>query len=293
MKKLREAFVLAAAVSIVPLTYAMAQTPIGITASYSTDSDGVSGANYSISTEKEDAPWNYSYSHIKIRQRDTQGGLVDENTVTVKWNRPFSDETGIFAWLGYKQNNISNFTPFGVRYQGVVNYTDKVDLSYSHDSVPTVRAYKNHISVKRLSLSYQQAVEKDLMLATDISYARYSDDNFRKTLGVTLTKDFGMQFRLGLAFNYDTSNRNKYSVYYMPKGESSLSLVPEAAFPLGDGILVMTAMRSLVSRNADGQMQKTSYKVGYHLNNLYLGTQFYRDDHYWSHDTSLTFSSRW
>ncbi len=294
MKKIIEVVALmAVVVSMTPSTAMAALTPVGISASYSTDSDGVTGINYSIGTEKDNQPWNYTYSHLKIRQRDSQGSFVNENAFTVKWHRPLNDETGISAWVGYANNNIWNFTPFGVMYNGVVNYTDKVALTYSHESVATVPAYNDHILGNRLSLHYQHELKKYLTLDTNINYIRYSDDNFRKTLGVTLKKDFSTRFRLGLAYGYDTSDVNKHSVFYMPKGESSLSIVPEVALPIGEGILVMTASKSLTSHNINGETHKTMYGVGYHLHNLYIGTHYTYDENYWSRDTSFSWSNRW
>jgi len=285
--------IVVAAVSVVPETAMAALTPIGFSSSYNSDSDGVSSINYSIGTEKENVPWNFRYSYLKIRQRESQGNFIDENSFKVKWHRPFNDETGISAWMGYNDSNIWKFTTFGVDYNGVVNYTDKMVLSYSHDSVPTVAAYKDHILGNRLSWRYQQELKKSLMLETNIKYAKYSDDNFRKTVGVTLTKDFSPRYRLGLAYVYDTSDLNKNSVFYMPKGESSLSIVPEVAFPIGDGTLVMTVSKSLTSHNSNGAIRKTTYGARYQLNNLSIGTLYYHDDNYWSHDTSFSWNMKW
>ena len=294
MKKIIEKIVIVVAVvTMAPGVALAALTPVGFSASHNSDSDGVRSTNYSIGTEKENEPWNYRYSHLKIRQGDSIGNIVDENSFTVKWQRRLNDESGISAWMGYNNNNIWKYTSFGVTYNGVVNYTDKIVLSYSHDSVPTVAAYRDHILGDRLSLSYQQELKKRLILDTNINYARYSDDNFRKTVGIALRKDFSPRYRLGLAYGYDTSDVNKRSVFYMPKGESSLSIVPEIALPIGDGILVMMMSKSLFSRNSNGAIHKESYGVRYSLNNLSIGNQYYRDDNYSSHDTSFSWDMKW
>ena len=294
MKKIIEKIVIVVAVvSMAPGVALAALTPEGFSASHNSDSDGVSSTNYSIGTEKENEPWNYRYSHLKIRQRDSQGDFVDENSFTVKWHQRLNDEAGISAWLGYNENNIWKYAPFGVTYNNVVNYTDKIVLSYSHDSVPTVAAYKDHILGDRLSWRYQQELKKGLILDSNINYARYSDDNSRKTVGIALRKDFSPRYRLGLAYGYDTSDVNKRSVFHMPKGESSLSIVPEIALPIGDGILVMMMSKSLVSRNSNGAIHKASYGVRYNLNNLSIGTQYYHDENYSSHDTSFSWNMKW
>lgn len=294
MKKIiRAVIIMFAVVSAEPSITMAALTPVGFLASHNSDSDGVTSTTYSIGTEKENELWNYKYSRMKIRQRDSAGSIVDENAFIVKWHRPINDETGISAWMGYNTNNIWKFASFGATYNGVVNYTDKVVLSYSHDSVPTVAAYRDHILGNRLSWRYEQELKKMLILDTNINYAKYSDGNYRKTLGVTLRKDFSPRYRLGLAYSYDTSDLNKHSVFYMPKGESSVSIVPEVAFPVGDGILAMTASKSLISRNSNGAIDKTSYGVRYHLDNLAIGTQYYRDDNYWSHDTTFSWNMKW
>lgn len=290
MKKIIKAVALAAVVvNVAPSTALAALTPVGINASSSSDSDGVSYTSYSIGTAKEDTPWNYTYANLKIR--DLKGGRADENIFTVKWHRPINDESGIAAWVGYANNSNWNFSPFGMAYNGVVNYTDKVVLNYSHESVPTVLAHKYHIFANSLSGRYQHEIEKGLMLENNMKYARYSDDNARKTLGVALTKDFGTRYRLGLAYSYDTTDINKIydsdkRPYYMPQGQSALSIVPEVALPVGEGTLVMKASKSLTSHSK-------TYGVGYHLDNLYVGLQYYRDDTYWSHDTSFSWSNKW
>lgn len=294
MKKIGKAVtIIVTIVSVVPSIALASLTPVGVSSSYNNDSDGVSSTTYSIGTEKENEPWNFRYSHLKVRQRDSQGQVVNENSFLVKWHRPLNDETGIGVWMGYNSNNNWKFVPFGVSYRGVVNYTDKMVLSYSRDSVPTVAAYKDHILGNRLSWSYEQEVKKGLTLLSNVSYARYSDDNFHKTLGVTLRKDFSPRYRLGLAYGYDTSDLNKKSVFYMPKGESSLSIIPEIALPLGDGILVMTASKSLISRNSNGTLHKKSYGVKYQLDNLSIGMLYYRDENYWSRDTSFSWNTKW
>lgn len=299
MKKIiKVVMLMAVVVSVVPSTALAALMPVGMNASSSSDSDGVSYTSYSIGTAKEDIPWNYTYSHLKIR--DLQGRVVDENAFTVKWHRPINDEAGIAAWLGYTNNNIWKFTNFGVMYNGVVNYTDKVVLNYGHDSVPTVAAYSAHIMSNSLSGRYQHEISKGLMLEANMKYARYSDDNARKAVGVNITKDFGTHYRLGLAYSYDTTDINRAynppdnKPYYMPQGQSALSIVPEVALPIGDGTLVMSASKSLSARNIKGAIHSKTYRVGYHLNNLYIGTAYYHDDTpYWSHDTSFSWNMRW
>lgn len=280
-------------ISMMPSTAMAALTPVEISSSHNTDSDGVKSQNYSISTTKENKPWNYSYSYLKMRQGGVVGNFVNENAFTAKWRRPINDESGVSAWIGYNQSNIWKYVPFGAKYNGVVNYTDKVEVIYNHQSVSSVLAYKAHILGDQLSGSYQQELKKGLVLNTNVSYAKYSDENYRQTLGMTLKKDFGLYYRLGIAYKYDTSDINRSSVFYMPKGEHSLSITPEVAFPVGEGSVVMTASKSLSAKDINGKINSTTYGVGYHFSNMYIGTQYSHDDNYWSRDTSFSWNGRW
>ncbi|HWR38503.1 MAG TPA: hypothetical protein VN611_03305 [Patescibacteria group bacterium] len=269
------------------------QTPVRISASYNTDSDGVSFTNYSLTTERKNNPWNYMYTNTRIRQRDSEGNVITENRFTVNWRQPIDEESSFSVWAGYANSNVWKFAAFGAQYHGVVNYTDQLRLSYEHDAVPTVAAYNAHILGDRLSWSYQHEIDRRLTLDLALKYARFSDSNFRKTVTVALTKTFSPRYRLGLEYGYDTSDLNKKSVFYLPKGEHSLSLVPEIALPVGGGILVMTMSKSLFSRNVNGNINRTTYGARYRLKNLEIGMQYYRDDNYWSRDYSFSWNNRW
>lgn len=294
MKKAILALALTAAVVSPPPSPALAeQTPVKSSASYNTDSDGVSFTTYSISTEKKNKPWNFTYSTMRIRQQDSTEHTINETRFLARWQYPFNDEAGMSAWAGYTDSNAWKFVSYGIEYHGVADYTDQFRLSYNHDSVPTVSAYKQHISGNSLYGDYRREIDRKLILNTSLKYTSYSDENFRKTMTIALAKDFSPRYRLGLAYCYDTSDKNKRSVFYLPKGESSLSLVPEIALPAGEGIFVMKATKSLFARNVNGSMSRTTYGAGYYLKNLYLGMQYYRDDDYWSRDYVFSWNNRW
>ena len=268
------------------------QTPVKISTSYNHDSDGVSYLSYSIATEKNNKPWNFSYANTSIRQRDFSAGLTEQRFIT-RWQNRINEENSVSAWLGVVDSNVWQFIPFGVQYQGVVNTIDQIWLSYAHDSVTTVAAFQNHIFSDQFSLRYRKELDRRLMLDTTLKYAQFSDKNYRKTFGIGLTKDFSPRFRLGLAYLYDTSDYDKRSVYYLPKGESSLSLVPEYAVPIGEGSLAIRLSQSLIARNKDGHINRATAGVRYQLNNFAVDVQCYSDGSYSSQDYSISWNVRW
>ena len=276
----------------VPAVALAEQTPVRISASYNTDSDGVSYTSYSIATEKKNKPWNFSYSNTNISQRDSSARLTEQRFIT-RWQQRLNEENSVSAWLGYAGSDSWNFAPFGVQYQGVVNQIDQLWLSYAHDSVTTVAAYQSHILSDQFAVRYRKELDRRLVLDTTVKYAMFSDENFRKTFGMSLTKDISPRFRLGLAYLYDTSDVDKRSVFYLPKEESSLSIVPEYAFPIGEGSLALRISQSLIARNKAGNINRTTFGVRYQLDNFAIDVQTYTDGSYSSQDYSVSWSTRW
>lgn len=276
----------------VPAVALAEQTPVRISASYNTDSDGVSYTSYGIATEKNNKPWNFSYSTTHINQRDSTAKLTEQRFIT-RWQQRINEESSVSAWLGYADSASWKFAPFGVQYQGVVNQIDKMWLSYAHDSVTSVAAYQNHILSDQFTLRYRKELDRRLVLDTTVKYAMFSDENFRKTFGVSLIKDISPRFRLGLAYLYDTSDINKRSVFYLPKEESSLSIVPEYAFPVGAGSLALRISQSLFARNKAGNISRTTFGVRYQLDNFAIDVQSYTDGSYSSQDYSVSWTTRW
>ena len=276
----------------VPAVALAEQTPVRISASYNNDSDGVSYTSYSIATEKKNKPWNFSYSTTHINQRDSSARLTEQRFIT-RWQQRINEENSVSAWLGYAGSDSWNFAPFGLQYQGVVNQIDQMWLSYAHDSVTTVAAYQSHILSDQFAVRYRKELDRRLVLDTTVKYAMFSDENFRKTFGMSLTKDISPRFRLGLAYLYDTSDVDKRSVFYLPKEESSLSLVPEYAFPIGEGSLALRISQSLIARNKAGNINRTTFGVRYQLDNFAIDVQTYPDGSYSSQDYSVSWSTRW
>lgn len=276
----------------VPAVALAEQTPVRISASYNNDSDGVSYTSYSIATEKKNKPWNFSYSNTSISQRDSSARLTEQRFIT-RWQQRINEENSVSAWLGYAGSDSWNFAPFGVQYQGVVNQIDQMWLSYAHDSVTTVAAYQSHILSDQFAVRYRKELDRRLVLDTTVKYAMFSDENFRKTFGMSLTKDISPRFRLGLAYLYDTSDVDKRSVFYLPKEESSLSIVPEYAFPIGEGSLALRISQSLIARNKAGNINRTTFGVRYQLDNFAIDVQTYTDGSYSSQDYSVSWSTRW
>ena len=276
----------------VPAVALAEQTPVRISASYNNDSDGVSYTSYSIATEKKNKPWNFSYSTTHINQRDSSARLTEQRFIT-RWQQRLNEENSVSAWLGYAGSDSWNFAPFGVQYQGVVNQIDQMWLSYAHDSVTTVAAYQSHILSDQFAVRYRKELDRRLVLDTTVKYAMFSDENFRKTFGMSLTKDISPRFRLGLAYLYDTSDVDKRSVFYLPKEESSLSIVPEYAFPIGEGSLALRISQSLIARNKAGNINRTTFGVRYQLDNFAIDVQTYTDGSYSSQDYSVSWSTRW
>ena len=276
----------------VPAVALAEQTPVRISASYNNDSDGVSYTSYSIATEKKNKPWNFSYSTTHINQRDSSARLTEQRFIT-RWQQRINEENSVSAWLGYAGSDSWNFAPFGVQYQGVVNQIDQMWLSYAHDSVTTVAAYQSHILSDQFAVRYRKELDRRLVLDTTVKYAMFSDENFRKTFGMSLTKDISPRFRLGLAYLYDTSDVDKRSVFYLPKEESSLSIVPEYAFPIGAGSMALRISQSLIARNKAGNINRTTFGVRYQLDNFAIDVQTYTDGSYSSQDYSVSWSTRW
>ena len=276
----------------VPAVALAEQTPVRISASYNNDSDGVSYTSYSIATEKKNKPWNFSYSNTNISQRDSSARLTEQRFIT-RWQQRLNEENSVSAWLGYAGSDSWNFAPFGLQYQGVVNQIDQMWLSYAHDSVTTVAAYQSHILSDQFAVRYRKELDRRLVLDTTVKYAMFSDENFRKTFGMSLTKDISPRFRLGLAYLYDTSDVDKRSVFYLPKEESSLSIVPEYAFPIGEGSLALRISQSLIARNKAGNINRTTFGVRYQLDNFAIDVQTYTDGSYSSQDYSVSWSTRW
>ena len=277
---------------LVPTIALAEQTPVKFSVSHNNDSDGVSYLSYNMATEKKNKPWNFSYSVTNINQRDSSAKLTEQRFIT-RWQQRINEENSVSAWLGYAGSDSWNFAPFGIQYQGVVNSVDQMWLSYAHDSVTTVAAYQNHILSDQFALRYRKELDRRLVLDTTIKYAMFSDENFRKTFGMSLTKDISPRFRLGLAYLYDTSDINKRSVFYLPKEESSLSLVPEYAFPVGEGSLALRMSKSLLARNIDGNINRTTFGVRYQLDNFAIDVQTYTDGSYSSQDYSVSWNTRW
>ena len=291
-KKINVIVLLLVILGLAPSAASAEQTPVRTSSSYNTDSDGVSTTSYSISTEIKNKPWNFTYGNTKISQRDSSGVLYENRFIT-RWQQRLNEENRLSAWVGYSRSDNWKFASFGVQYEGVVNYIDYIRLGYSHDSVPTVAAYRERILNDRVALSYRQELDRRLYLETLLKYGTYSDGNFRKTFGLTLTKDFSPRYRLGLAYLYDTSDTDMRSVFYLPKGESSLSIVPEIAFPVGNGSLSFMMSRSIWARNQNGNIKRTTYGAKYNWHGLSLEMQYYRDDNYWSRDYSFSWNKKW
>ena len=282
----------AMAASMIPAAVSAEQTPVTISSSYNTDSDGVKNTTVTIATANEMKPFNFSYSRLKIKQKDSAAS-VNENALKVNWNYRLNEERGYGAWVNLPQNNIWNHPSYGVQYHGVANTIDTVRVSYSHDAVQTLPAYQNRITGNSLAMEYKQELQRDWTLDTQAKYSSYSDSNYRKSFGAGLTKAFGLHYRAGLLYGYDTSDVNKKSVFYLPRNESSLSLITEAAFQVGDGSLLLRRTGSLFSRDITGTINKTTYGATYHLSNLNLGIQYYKDDNYWAREYSCSWSGRW
>jgi len=292
MKTLRILVILSVFLGLTPSAVWAEQTPVRISASYNHDSDGVSYNSYSIATEKKNRPWNFSYANTNIRQRDFTASLT-ERRFLARWQRRINEENSFSAWLGYVDSNVWQFVPFGVQYQGVVNAIDQMKLSYAHDSVTTVAAYQNHILSDQIAWSYRKELDRRLMFDATLKYTQFSDNNYRKTFGLSVVKDISTHFRLGLAYLYDTSDYDKRSVYYLPKGESSLSLVPEYAVPIGEGSLAIRLSQSLIARNKDGHISRSTFGIRYQLNSLAIDVQCYTDGSYSSQDYSVSWNTRW
>jgi hypothetical protein len=291
-KAIRVIVLLVALSSFTPALTTAEQTPVRISAAYNSDSDSVSFTSYSIATEKKNKPWNFYYTVTNINQRDSTARLTEQRFIT-RWQQRINEENSFSAWVGYSYSENWQFAPFGVQYQGVVNTIDQLRLSYAHDSVTTVAAYQNRIMSDSLSLNYVKEIDRRLKLDTLVKVAKYTDENFRNTFGLSFVKDVSRRFRLGLAYLYDTSDVDKRSVYYLPKEESSLSIVPEYAFPIGQGSLALRLSQSLVARNKAGNISRTTFGVRYQLDNLAIDVQCYSDGSYSSQDYSVSWSTRW
>lgn len=276
----------------VPPVVLAEQTPVKLSVSHNSDSDGVSYLSFSMATEKKNKPWNFSYSATSINQRDSAARLTEQR-FTARWQQRFNEENSVAAWLGYSYSDNWQFAPFGIQYQGVVNTIDQMWLSYSHDSITTVAAYQNRILSDHFSWRYRKELDRRLVLDTTIKYSQFSDANYRKTFGLGLTKDFSRRFRLGLAYLYDTSDIGMRSVFYLPKEESSLSIVPEYGIPLGEGSLVFRLSQSLIARNYSGNISRTTFGVRYQLDNFAFDVQCYNDGSYSSQDYSVSWTTRW
>ena len=276
----------------VPTVALAEQTPVKFSVSHNNDSDGVSYLSYNMATEKKNKPWNFSYAATSISQRDSTARLTEQRFIT-RWQQRFNEENSIAAWLGYSYSENWQFAPFGVQYLGVVNTIDQMWLSYAHDSVTTVAAYQNRILSDQFSWRYRKELDRRLVLDTTVKYAMYSDENYRKTFGLSLSKDVSRRFRLGLAYLYDTSDVAKRSVFYLPKEESSISIVPEYALPVGQGSLAFRLSQSLFARNNAGNINRTTLGVRYQLDNLAIDVQCYSDGSYSSQDYSVSWSTRW
>ena len=283
---------LSALLGVVPSMALAEQTPVKLSASYSSDSDGVAYTSYNLATEKKNRPWNFSYSSTHITQRDSAASLTEQRFIT-QWQQRLNEENSVSAWLGYAYSDNWQFAPFGVQYQGVVNTIDQMWLSYAHDSVTTVASYQSHILSDRLSWTYRKELDRRLVLDTTAKYAQFTDTNFRTTFGVNLTKDFSTRFRLGLSYLYDTSDLNMRSVFYLPKGESSLSLTPEFAVPIGAGSLALRLSKSIIARNTSGNISRTTFGARYQLDNFAVDVQCYSDGSYSSQDYSVSWNTRW
>ncbi len=283
---------LSALLGVVPSIALAEQTPVKLSASYNNDSDGVSYTSFSIATEKKNKPWNFTISNTRISQRDSTASLAEQRFIA-QWRQRMNEEDSVSAWLGYAYSDNWQFAPFGIQYHGVVNTIDQMWLNYTHDSVTTVAAYQDHIMSDRIAWSYRKELDRHLMLDTTAKYGQYTDTNFRTTLGVNLTKDFSTRFRLGLAYLYDTSDINKRSVFYLPKGESSLSIVPEFAVPIGEGSLALRLSKSIIARNTSGNINRTTLGVRYQLDNFAIDVQCYSDGSYSSQDYSVSWNTRW
>lgn len=282
----------AMAACMIPVTASAEQTPVTISSSYNTDSDGVKNSTVTIAAAKEIQPFHFSYSRLKIQQRDSSDS-VNENALKINWNYRINEERGYRAWVNLSQNNVWNHASYGLQYDGVANTIDKVTVSYSHEAVQTLSAYQNRIMGNNLAMEYRQEIYRDLTMDTKVKYSSYSDSNYRKSFSAGLTKAFGRHYRAGLVYSYDTSDVNKKSVFYLPKQESSLSLTMEAAVKVGEGSLLLKRTGSLFSRDVTGRIDKTTYSVMYRLRNLNLGLQYYKDDNYWAREVSFSWSNRW
>ena len=157
----------------VPPVVLAEQTPVKLSVSHNSDSDGVSYLSFSMATEKKNKPWNFSYSATSINQRDSAARLTEQR-FTARWQQRFNEENSVAAWLGYSYSDNWQFAPFGIQYQGVVNTIDQMWLSYSHDSITTVAAYQNRILSDHFSWRYRKELDRRLVLDTTIKYSQFS-----------------------------------------------------------------------------------------------------------------------
>lgn len=265
-------------------------TPVETGFVYSTDSDGVVSHSYRIATANEEQPLNFTFYRNRLSQ---SGTTINENVLVGQWVRPVSEKANITLWTGLLKNDIRNFVSYAGMYDVKVGDADHMWLSYGHDAIGTVNAYRQGITTNTGTFSYSHKPVEDVELLLKGQHVAYSDSNNQQILDLSITKNFSERFKLGLKYGYDSADFQVPGIYYVPLQQSTFSIVPEWNIPIGVGKLVFTGEQSFAGHDSTGSINLHSVSADYKINNVSVGTTYFRTDDYSSRDWHMNWNHNW
>ncbi|MBP2626222.1 MAG: hypothetical protein H6Q68_933 [Firmicutes bacterium] len=268
----------------------VAAAPVQIGLSYSKDSDGLDSYSYSIGTEKEEKPLNFTVYQNRLVQSNTS---INENMLLGKWVKTVSKKANVTLWTGFLKNDIRDFISYSGMYDTEVRGDDHMWFSYGHDAVGTVLAHQNGISTNTTTFSYLHKPVEDVEMILKVEHTAYSDNNNQKKLDISIAKHFSERLKLGVAYGYNSADYSASPVYYVPVQESTLSIVPQLAIPIGLGKVVLTGEKSLVADNSSGSISRYSIATDVIFGNLSMGTKYFSEPAYSSRTWHMNWNHEW
>lgn len=254
---------------------------------YSKDSDGVVLHSYSIGTNDEEAPFNFTDYQTRLTQ---SGTTISENTLQGKWHGSVG-QGYITLWAGYMKNDLRSAGTSSLMYDTNLGDNDHVWLSYGHDIVATVLAQQARIDSNSSTMSYLHKPSSDVEITGTATYTKYSDNNTQKAYNLAIKKQLNKNFALGLNFDNSNADHSASPVYYVPINESVLSLKPEVTVPLGVGKLNITAEQALAGHSNGSTSRRQSIDSAITFGKFSVGATYSSDIAYNSRTSYIKFDT--
>jgi len=258
--------------------------------SYSKDSDGVVYHAYHIGTADEDKPVSINLYRTNIFQ---SGERINDNTILGKWQLAVTDLAKFTLWTGYTYNDIRTFIPYAVMYDTKLANDDHVWLSFGHNAVSTIQAYRQGVTSNAAGVSYLHDFGAGVNFTAQAGSTLFSDSNSEKKFNLAVSKKYSQYFTMNLGYGYDNAEHKASPVYYVPVGEQVLFVGANYTVPVGVGKLALAAEQSLAAHNSDGSIKRQSISADLTFGSFSTGAKYFRSGDYWAKTCQITWNHAW